>query len=402
MMDADLAAFTQQQAETFPNAYPEAVHFRFTSLSLLDEVVGRASGRRCSCCSARSPSSCSSPAPTSPNLLLAARGDSAARSRPSAPRSAPAASGGAPAPDREPLFGAHQRRPRPAHRRLGALDALLALSPAAVPRLKEAVLDGRVLMFTLAVSLGTGLVFGMAPALTASRADLNDALKNGMHGATASRGHLRHALVVAEVALSLVLLVGTGLMVRSFVGLLKVDPGFRPEQALMLRISRPVSGATASGVDGDQFVSFFEQATTRLNELPGVIAVGGSNILPLDTKRADRIFDIEGFTAPTIAEAPSANMRQVTPGWFAAMGIPLTRGRFLADTDGATAPRRSWSTTRSRAASFPRATRWASGSASTSRSRGRASSASSATCAATVSTRRRVPRSTGRTSRCAT
>ncbi|MGZ3428359.1 MAG: ABC transporter permease, partial [Polyangia bacterium] len=120
------------------------------------------------------------------------------------------------------------------------VDAMTAMVPDALPRADEIALDGRVLAFTIGLSLSTALIFGLMPALSASRPDLTFALKDGSRGATHSRGRLRHALVVAEVALSLVLLVGTGLMVRSFLRLRQVDPGFRSDHALALSLSLPV------------------------------------------------------------------------------------------------------------------------------------------------------------------
>ena len=211
--------------------------------------------------------------------------------------------------------------------------ALISLSPESLPRAREIGFDWRVLGFTAAVALMTGIVFGLAPAIWASRADLVGGLKEGSRGATATRGRLRKALVVAEVALSLMLLVGAGLMLRSFSQLRNVDPGFRTDHALTLRVSLPVPDGQISETDKDRFVSFFDRTLARLRTLPGVRAAGASNIIPLDGNATDRLIEVEGYVPRDAADMPDAENRQVTPGWFAAMGIPLQRGRTIEATD---------------------------------------------------------------------
>jgi putative ABC transport system permease protein len=219
------------------------------------------------------------------------------------------------------------------------IDVLVGMSPDSLPRVGEVALDVRVLCFTALIALLTGIAFGLAPAISASRPDLHDSLKDGRRGTTSGRGRLRKALVVAEVALSLVLLVGAGLMVRSFLRLRQVDPGFRPDHALMMRVSLPVPNSEISEADRDRFVRFFTDATAGLRTLPGVSAAGGATALPLDGNSPDRLFDIEGYTPDASAERPDAQNREVTPGWFAAMGIPLLQGRDLAASDDRDAPR---------------------------------------------------------------
>src|SRR5262249_51833957 len=159
--------------------------------------------------------------------------------------------------------------------------------------------------------------------LAASRPDLHDALKDGTRGTSSARGRLRKALVVSEVALSLVLLVGTGLMLRSFLRLRAVDPGFRPDGVLTLRVSLPSPLGAASEADRDRYVSFFERATARVGALPGVQHVGAVSMLPLDGSSTDLMFEIEGYTPPTMGEAPDAEMREVTPGYFEAIRMRL-------------------------------------------------------------------------------
>lgn len=217
--------------------------------------------------------------------------------------------------------------------------ALVALSPDSLPRASEIGFDWRILTFTSAIALATGIVFGVVPAIWATRAELVGALKEGSRGATAGGGRLRKALVVAEVALSLMLLVGAGLMFRSFSQLRQVNPGFNPDHALTLRVSLPVPDGQISEADQDRFVSFFDRTLTRLSALPGVTAAGAANMIPLDGNGTDRLIEIEGYVPRDQADMPDADNRQTTPGWFAAMGIPLVRGRLIEPADNKQAPR---------------------------------------------------------------
>jgi len=216
------------------------------------------------------------------------------------------------------------------------IDVLLAMT--SLPRVGEVGLHLEVLLFTSAVAIATGAAFGLVPAIAASRPDLQSSLKDGSRGATAGRGRLRKALVIAEVALSLVLLVGAGLMVRSFLRLRNVDPGFRPDHALMLRVSLPVPDSNVSDSDRKRFAAFYERAVDRLGRLPGVSAVGGCNLIPLDGGQTDRLFDIEGYAPGPQDERPDAQNRQVVGDYFRAIGIPLVRGRFFAASDTRDAP----------------------------------------------------------------
>jgi putative ABC transport system permease protein len=195
-----------------------------------------------------------------------------------------------------------------------------------------------VLLFTIAVAAATGIGFGLMPALSASRPDLQDALKDGTRGTTAGRGRLRKALVVAEVSLSLVLLVGTGLMVRSFMRLRQVDPGFRADHALALSMSLPVPDGKVSEGDHDRFVRFFADARARLAQLPGVRSVGGIDLMPLSGNTTDVLTEIDGYAPADPADKPDVESRQIVGDYFAAMGIPLTKGRVFTAGDGASAP----------------------------------------------------------------
>jgi putative ABC transport system permease protein len=217
--------------------------------------------------------------------------------------------------------------------------ALVALSPDSLPRAREIGFDWRVLAFTGAIALTTGILFGLVPAIWSSRADLVGALKENSRGVTGGHGRLRKTLVVAEIALSLVLLIGAGLMLRSFSQLRQVNPGFRTDHALTLRVSLPVPNGEITAADADRFVSFFDRTLARLHELPGVSAAGAANMIPLDGNSTDRLIDIEGYVPRDSADKPDAENRQATPGWFAAMGIPLLRGRILEPADDKQAAR---------------------------------------------------------------
>jgi putative ABC transport system permease protein len=217
--------------------------------------------------------------------------------------------------------------------------ALVALSPDSLPRAREIGFDWRVLTFTGVIALATGIVFGLVPAIWGPRVDLTDALKERSRGSSSSGGRLRKLLVVAEVALSVMLLVGAGLMLRSFSSLRNVNPGFRTDHALTLRVSLPVPNSQISNADEDRFMSFFDRTLARLTELPGVTAAGAANMIPLDGNGTDRLIEIEGYIPRDTSDMPDAQNRQVTPGWFDAMGIPLMRGRLTERSDDEKAPR---------------------------------------------------------------
>jgi putative ABC transport system permease protein len=216
------------------------------------------------------------------------------------------------------------------------LDALLALAPSSLPRISEIHLDSGVLLFSLALSVVTGLVFGIAPAWLAARADVNEALKQGTRGSTegGARGRLRSALVVIEVTFALVLLGGAGLLARSFMQLAHVDPGFIPENATLMRLSLPQK----KYAEKEQQTAFANSLLERLKDLPGVQAVGITHSMPI---MSDWLlsFNIEGRPAIDPADLPSLNYYAVTPDYFRAMGIRLVRGRVFTPQDDPRAPR---------------------------------------------------------------
>jgi putative ABC transport system permease protein len=224
---------------------------------------------------------------------------------------------------------------------LGALvamwgvDVLAAVSAGNVPRAAEVGVDARVLVFTLGVSLLTGVVFGLAPALTASRPDLNESLKEGSRGGGASsprRQRVRSALVVSEVALALVLLVGAGLLIKSFARLQNVNPGFDYKNVLTATMFLPDARYTEEA----KRARFYEQVIERVKTLPGVESVGGTSQLPLGGSEEIDGLTIEGRPRAENADTiMTAAFRVVSPDYFKTLRIPLLRGRYFSDEDAA-------------------------------------------------------------------
>ena len=211
------------------------------------------------------------------------------------------------------------------------IQLLVAFGPDNIPRLREVVIDPRVLAFTFGVSLATGILFGLLPALQASRPDLNDALKEGARGSSGGRVRVfRNVFVVAEVSLALVLLIGAALMIRSFFRLHQVKPGFVTENVLTMRVQLP----SAKYPEPHQRANFFKQARERIATLPGVKAAGAINFLPLSGRASNTIFNIDGRPELPNEQAPGTEVRVVTPNYFNAMGIPLIRGRAFDERDG--------------------------------------------------------------------
>jgi putative ABC transport system permease protein len=218
---------------------------------------------------------------------------------------------------------------------LWGIDLLLTISPSNLPRVDTIGIDERVFAFTLAVSLLTGIGFGLVPAIQVSKPDLNDALKEGGRSSSVGFRHnrFRGLLVVSEVALSLVLLIGAGLMIRSFVTLLNVDTGLTVQNVLTLDIGLPRNKYT-----GPQQIAFFQQVLSRMQSLPGVQAVGSVYPLPLSGAEEGRGFSIEG-RASNPGQIFSAGPRCFNGDYFKVMGIALLRGRELTERDNADSPR---------------------------------------------------------------
>ncbi|HVG17675.1 MAG TPA: ABC transporter permease, partial [Blastocatellia bacterium] len=219
---------------------------------------------------------------------------------------------------------------------LWGLDMLLAAIPIKFPFWMKFSLDGRVIGFTVGISLLTGLVFGVVPALGASKPNLNEILKEGGRTATsAGRRRLRNLLVVAEVALSLVLLAGAGLMMRSFLRLQQVNPGFNPQNVLTTQVNLP----RARYPQPENRIAFFQQLLERVRVQPGVEAVGAISNLPLSGSRWGRSLTVEGRPVLSVGEAPMINHCVITPNYFRAMGIPILTGRDFAEADSQDAPK---------------------------------------------------------------
>ncbi len=204
-----------------------------------------------------------------------------------------------------------------------------------VPGLRNLGLNYFVLSFTFGLSLLTGIVFGFAPALQAAQPDLNEALKEGSKAsASGARRRLRSALVVAEVALSLVLLTGAGFMMRSFLNLLQVNHGFNYENVLTMGLQLPPAKYT----EATQRVTFYQELERRLKAMPGIEAVGFVSHLPLGQSNSSSSFLIEGVPEPPPGQSFGGRSRICTPEYFQALGITLLQGRAINEQDKADAP----------------------------------------------------------------
>jgi putative ABC transport system permease protein len=220
---------------------------------------------------------------------------------------------------------------------LGAwgLRLLLALAPDGIPRLAEVKLDPRIFLATFAVALLTGAAFGIAPALEASAVHLQPALKEGGSAGTGREGgRLRRAFVAAEIAIAIVLLVGAGLMIRTFLALRAIDPGWKPDGVVTLEVS--VAGTSHAAPEQREPV--YRQLLERIRAVPGVAAAGAINHLPIAGDIWRFPYTVEGRPAARPGESPVTVYRAVTPGYFAAMRLPILRGRDIAETDGPNAP----------------------------------------------------------------
>ncbi|HXG68898.1 MAG TPA: ABC transporter permease [Blastocatellia bacterium] len=212
------------------------------------------------------------------------------------------------------------------------VDLLMAAIPAnTIPFWMKFDLDGRILAFTTGVSLLTGLIFGIAPALQVSRPNLNEALKEGGRSMSsgAGRHRLRGLLVISEVALSLVLLIGAGLMIKSFLRLQNVNPGLNPNNVLTMQVSLP----QAKYREAQKRILFFQQLLKRVETLPGVESAGMISNLPLGGSSWGRSLTVEGRPVLGVGEAPMINHCVVSPDYFRTMGIPLVAGRDFTDAD---------------------------------------------------------------------
>jgi putative ABC transport system permease protein len=212
-----------------------------------------------------------------------------------------------------------------------AVRLIKVLGPPGIPRLGEAGLDWRVLAFGLGITLATGILSGLAPAVGAAREDLSAVLKQGEQraGGGPRKPRLRNGLLVSQVALALVLVAAAGLLTRTFVKLLQVDAGFEPARTLTFQLSLP----PVRYADADRIVRFYHDARERLLDLPGVQAAGIADVLPMGGTPEGTVIRILDHPAPDATRRPLAAYTIASPGTFAAMGTPLLRGRDFLDTD---------------------------------------------------------------------
>jgi putative ABC transport system permease protein len=216
--------------------------------------------------------------------------------------------------------------------------SLLVVNDSGLPRVEEISIDGRVLGFTLALSLLTGLIFGLVPALQVSKPNLNELLKDGgaKGGMEGSHRHrLCSLLVISEVALSLMLLISAGLMLKSFQRLTKVDPGFRSDNVMTAEISLPKSKYSQD----QQITRFYQQLLERVASSPGVRSAGIVTCLPMSGADSNTGFFIEGRPLPGPGEMNHTYYRSVSPDYFNAMGVPLVKGRHFTEQDSHDAPK---------------------------------------------------------------
>jgi putative ABC transport system permease protein len=212
---------------------------------------------------------------------------------------------------------------------------IVALAPDNLPRIKEVSADLRVVSFTLIAALLTGMIFGLIPAWQASKPNLHDSLKEGARGVSRRRHYVREALVAAEVAMALALLIGAGLMIRSIIRLYQVDAGFDPNHVLTAQLSLP-SGRYPKV---EQRMAFYQQVVARLKALPGVASVAGTSAIPLSGMEINAGVLIEGRPqADSIDKLPISKTEAVTVDYFKTLGILLIRGRGFTEHDNKDAP----------------------------------------------------------------
>jgi putative ABC transport system permease protein len=215
-------------------------------------------------------------------------------------------------------------------------DVLLTLVPSNLPRMSNVSIDGRALAFTATITFLTALIFGLVPALQASKPNLNETMKDAGRGSTEGgrRKLIRSTLVVLEVASALVLLVGAGLLIKSFWRLQKVDPGFNPDNALTAWVSLP----TNKYAEAPRRVLFFQQLIEHVSALPGVQAAGAAHVVPMTGNDYVLSFQIDGRPPLPPGASQSTNYYSVSANYFKAMGIPLRRGRVFTEQDTEDSP----------------------------------------------------------------
>lgn len=211
-----------------------------------------------------------------------------------------------------------------------AVKAFVASQPTTVPRIDLLTVDGRVLAFTAGISIVTGVLFGLVPALRASRPDLLSTLKDAGRGASAASHRFRSVVIVAEVALAMMLLVGAGLMIRSVGRLMAIDPGFDPARVVTVRLTVP----EAKYPDRDRWTAFHRELVRRVGTVPGIESAGLNSAVPLEGGGSEAQVIKEGDPIPTADRPATTTLFQTTsPGYFRTMGMPILRGRAFTDRD---------------------------------------------------------------------
>ncbi|HET9281981.1 MAG TPA: ABC transporter permease [Candidatus Angelobacter sp.] len=216
-----------------------------------------------------------------------------------------------------------------------SLTAVRAFNPGNIPRLDEIGLDHSVMLFTVAISIFTGTIFGLAPALRVLKTDLNSILKAGgrsSHGAGGfdpRRHKVRSSLAVVEIALSLMLLAGAGVLIRSFVRLLQVSPGFDPDHLITMRLSL----TDPKYKEDKPTIQFYQALDDSVRNLPGLISVGYVSSLPMAAAGGWGTIDVQGYTPPANEPEIQADQRIASPAYFRTMGIPIKKGRFFTPAD---------------------------------------------------------------------
>ena len=214
-----------------------------------------------------------------------------------------------------------------------AIRLVKVFGPSSIPRLSETGLDVRVLLFALGVTLLTGILFGMAPAISATGENLAESLKNGNRRASSNFGaqRMRNWLLVSQIALALVLVIAAGLLTRTFYRLLRVDPGFHPARALTFELTLPASRYP----DQAHIVPAYQSVLRHLQALPGVQAAGATAIVPLSGATESTAIRFSDHPPTSRLDIPMANYTMVSPGYFSAAGTPIVRGRQFLDSDTA-------------------------------------------------------------------
>jgi putative ABC transport system permease protein len=214
-----------------------------------------------------------------------------------------------------------------------SMRAIRGIGSDILPRAAEIHIDTTVLLFTIAVAVFTGFIFGLGPAMHAARVDLNDALKSSSRSFSGG-GRLRSVIVVSEVALAMVLLTGAGLLMRSFLRLESVSPGFQPQGLLTMRIGLP----SARYPQAIQRSAFYDRVLERVSTIPAVQSAAISNALPVNGRAIAYFFNIEGRPALESTKAPTAWLQSISPNYFETLGIPIVAGRTFSRADTVDSP----------------------------------------------------------------